>query len=276
MRKLALLLVIVAGCSGGARLPLAAKGEPVLEVRGAVKNGPFALGRADLDAMPRLGVHGVDPGTATEAVWEGASVAALVAERVELLKGADTVLVRTADGAAIPIPLTLVRQLKPVLADRANGAPLATRVLAWPTLEQRGLGTDPRAPGWWAREVVAFELVDWQRTFASALATPVGAPDSARRGAGWYGERCVACHRMRGAGGSRGPDLTTVAARLGQAPFEALLERHPGWTTGVGDPPGAEGAAELWSYLRSVAAAAPGAQPTALTAESAAPSSTPQ
>ena len=53
---------------------------------------------------------------------------------------------------AIPIPLTVIRQLKPVLADRADGTRLATKILAWPTEHQQGLATDPRAATWWARE----------------------------------------------------------------------------------------------------------------------------
>lgn len=270
MRKLGLapVVLVLAACSGGgARLPKAAQGAQVLEVRGAVKHGPFALGRADLDRLPRRSVRGVDVVSGAAAEWEGISVAAIVSDRVELAKGADTVIVRTSEGAAIPIPLTLVRQLKPVLADRANGTRLPAPVLAWPTLEQRGLETDPRARAWWAREVVAFEIVEWQRTFGSALATPDGAPDAARRGSAWYGERCVTCHKMRGAGGSRGPDLTTVAARLRQAPFEALLETHPGWATAGGDTPGAEGAVELWAFLRAVATSPQGTRPEALTAE---------
>jgi hypothetical protein len=254
MRKSWIVLGLLVACSGGSRLPTTAHGEKVLEVRGAIKGAPFALGRADLEKLPRRAVRGVEPATGRSATWEGVSIAAIVSERVELPKGADTVVVRTADRAAIPIPLTLVRQWSPVLADRADGVRLPSPVLAWPTLEQRGLPTDPRAHGWWAQDVVALEIVDWQKAFAGALAAPDGAPDAARRGAGWYGDRCIQCHRMRGAGGERGPDLTTVAARLQTGPFAALLEHHPGWKWPGGDPPDAQGAEELWSFLRAVAA----------------------
>ncbi len=129
--------------------------------------------------------------------------------------------------------------------------------------------TDPRAGLWWARDVVAFEIVDWQKTYGAALATPDGAADGARRGSGWYGERCISCHRMRGVGGERGPDLTTVAARIRPAPFAALLEKHPGWTGTGGDPPGEEAASEVWAFLRAVAAAGPGTPPESFTAERA-------
>jgi mono/diheme cytochrome c family protein len=270
MKYFALLLAVAAACSSaGPRLPRTARGEPVLEVRGALEKGAHVLGRADLDALPRHAVRGVDPASGREATWEGVPVATLVSERVDLAKGADTVVVRSADGAAIPIPLTVIRTLKPVLADRADGARLPAPVLAWPSLEQRGLATDPRAVGWWTHGVVAFELVEWQRAFAEALATPDGAPDAARRGSGWFTERCVSCHLMRGAGGARGPDLTTVAARLRPGPFAALLQDHPGWTGVPGDPPGPEGAEELWSFLRAVAEQSSGGRTDVLKAETA-------
>jgi len=264
MRKLGVLLASLAACSGGARLPKTAQGAPLVEVRGAVKQGPYALGRADLDKLPRRGVRGVDPASGREALWEGASVAEMVSARVELDKGADTVIVRTADRAAIPIPITIIRQNRPVLADRADGARLASMVLAWPTLEQRGLETDPRAAQWWARDVVAFEIAAWPKTFGAALATPEGVADAARRGSGWYAERCISCHRMRGAGGERGPDLTTVAARIERPPFAALLVKHPGWSGG-GERPGEEAVEELWAFLRAMASA--GAPAPALAAE---------
>lgn len=273
MRKIALVALLVAACSSsrGPRLPSSAQGEPVLEVRGALEKGPHALGRADLAALPRGAVRGIDPATGREAVWEGVSLAALVSERVDLEKRADTVVVRTADGGAIPVPLTVVRTLKPVLADRADGVQIAVPVVAWPGREQRGLESEPRAVGWWARDVIALEIVEWEATYAPALAAPDGSPEAARRGAGWYAERCVNCHGMRGVGGARGPDLTTVAARLGPPSLATLLERHPGWYGLPGDPPGPQGVEELWSFLR-VVAVTPAARPDDLRAESVPPS----
>lgn len=269
MRKLGLLvLVAAAACSSRERLPRSAKGTPVLEVRGAIKGGPHALGQADLERLPRLKVHGVDPRTGQLQLWEGASLSVLVSDRVELKRGADTVLARTADRAAIPIPLTVIRQLQPVVADRRDGARLPTVQIAWPTVDQRGLATDPRAASWWARDVVALELVDWQRTFGPALAAGEGAPDAARRGAGVYAESCIACHRVRGQGGERGPELTTVASRLHPQAFVALLPSHPGWKERrVGDAVD-ESSAELWAFLRAVAAVPGGAgTPEEATAE---------
>lgn len=261
MRKLGLFLVSLAACSGGPRLPKTAQGTPAITVGGAVKGGPFALGRADLEKVPRRSVRGVDPASGREAVWEGTSVDEIVSKRVDVMRGADVVLVRTADRAAIAIPLTVLVQNKPVLADRADGARISANVLAWPTVEQRGLETDPRATSWWARDVVGFDLVDSQKTFGPALATPDGAADGARRGSSLFGERCIACHRMRGVGGQRGPELTTVASRMRQAPFSALLDKHPGWKGTGGDPPGEQGAAALWSFLQAVAVSAPNAPP---------------
>jgi hypothetical protein len=265
MRKLVLVILCAAGaCSSGPRLPRTARGEPVLEVRGALEHGPHALGSADLDQLPRRTVKGTDPVSGKTALWEGASVAALVSERVEVKKGADIAIVRTADRSAIPVPLTLIRQLKPVLADKADGARLATKVLAWPTDDQQGLATDPRAASWWARDVVAFEIVEWQQTFGPALASPVGATDEARRGASRFADSCISCHRLRGVGGEKGPDLTAAAARLKPEPFAAMLGDHPGWTERREERAGFEAAAEIWAFLRAVAAspsAAPAGEP---------------
>jgi mono/diheme cytochrome c family protein len=254
MRKLAFFLVVAAAaCSSKERLPRAAQGAPVLEVRGAIKGGPHELGRGDLEKLPRLKVNGVDPRTGRPAVFEGPSLAVLVSDRVELRRGADTVLVRTSDRAAIPIPLPVIRQLKPVLADRMDGVRITPMEIAWPNAEQRGLATDPRAAAWWARDVVALEIVDWQRTFGPALAPPEGAQDEARRGAGVYAESCISCHRVRGQGGERGPDLTTVALRIAPQRFAELLPAHPGWTDRRLRDGSTEGVGEVWAFLRGVA-----------------------
>jgi mono/diheme cytochrome c family protein len=274
MRNIGLLLLsaAAAACSSGPRLPRAPEGAPVMEVTGAVKGAPFALGHADLARMPRLSVRGQEPRTGTAAVWEGVSVAALVSERVNVRKGADTAIVRTADRAAIPVPLTMIRQLKPVLADRADGVRLGTKILAWPTEQQQGLATDPRSATWWARDVIAFEIVDWQRTFGPALAAPDGSADAARRGSAVYAESCVSCHRMRGVGGERGPELTTIAARLGAGAFASILAGHREWS----ERPPAEtssdvAASDVWSFLKYVALATGEAPNRQLTADSAEP-----
>lgn len=262
MRKRSVGLIFLAvACSGSPKLPRSPDGAAVLEVRGAVKHGPYALGRGDLERLPRGAVRGVDPAGGDAALFEGPSVAAVVSERVEVTPGADTVIVRTGDHAAVPVPLTMIRQLKPVLAERKDGVHLTPRVLAWPNAEQRAINTDPRARSWWARDVLAFEIVDWQRTYGPALAAPVGASDDARRGSAHFAERCVSCHKVRGAGGARGPDLTTVAARMRAEPFSELLTGHPGMEERAAEEPAAQRTIEVWTFLRAVATVSRGERP---------------
>lgn len=256
MTKPMIAAVLALAACGPAKsgLPRAAPGDAVVEIRGAVKGGPFPLSDRGLRALPQRAVHGVDPNSGREASWEGVPLSVLVNDRVERKKGADTVLVRTADKAAVPIPITLVRQLRPVLADRADGARVPL-VVAWPNLEQIGLGTDPRQPLWWAHDVVALEIVDFYATIGRALGTPEGAPDGARLGSDTFAARCVACHALRGAGGQKGPDLTQVATRLSSDAFRKLLESHPGWAQRGYDTPGPEAALDLWAFLRAVSMA---------------------
>jgi hypothetical protein len=250
------VLLAVAACSSssGPRLPRAARGEKVLEIRGAVEDGPYVLGEEDLAALPRRSVRGVDPVTGREARWEGTPLALLVSDRVAPKKGADTVIVRTAEGTAVPIPLTVIRQRRPILADRADGVPIGTKIVAWPNLEQAGLPGDPRQASWWARGPRALEIVYWQRTLGTALAAPAGAPDRARLGSGEFAARCVGCHRLRSAGGERGPDLTAVAERLSHERFLERMARHPVRIESGLEPPGADASEDLWVFLRAVAA----------------------
>jgi hypothetical protein len=253
-----LLLAVAACSSSGPRLPRTARGEQVIEIRGAVEGGPYVLGEEDLARLPRHAVRGLDPVTGREARWEGTPLALLVSDRAAPKKGTDTVIVRTADGVALPIPLTVIRQLRPVLADRADGAPIAPRVLAWPNLEQAGLTTDPRQATWWARGPRALEFVYWQRTLGMALAAPPGAPDRARLGSGEYAARCVGCHRLRTAGGERGPDLTRVSERLSYGRFKELLRSHPTPSDGGAEPPNPDATEDLWVFLHAVAASRDG------------------
>jgi hypothetical protein len=248
-------VVLLAAC-GTAKTPLprAAPGTGILEVRGAVKGAPVPLSERELRALPQRAIRGVDPATGREATWMGVPLAVLVNDRVERKKGADTVIVRTADKAAVPIPITLVRQLHAVLADRADGERVPL-VVAWPNAEQIGLTTDPRQPLWWAHDVVALEIVDFQAALGRALWPPEGAPDGARLGSDTFASRCIACHALRGAGGQKGPDLTEVATRLSPEAFRKHLETHPGWAQRGYETPGPEAALDLWSFLRSVSMA---------------------
>jgi mono/diheme cytochrome c family protein len=237
----------------------------VLEVRGAVKGGPFQLGAADLAALRQRTVRGADPASpaSAEARWAGVDLAALLADHLELTGDADTVVFRTADGMAVPVPISVIGQLLPVLADRADGQPLPERVVAWPSAAQPGMASDPRAPGWWARRVTALELVSGPRVLGRALHVPEAAYPGARAGAAIFGQRCLPCHRVQGGGGERGPELTRVTDRLALAELRRKLEAHPGWHIPGQAEPSPQAAAQLDAFLRTVAAydALPGDHP---------------
>jgi hypothetical protein len=258
MRKVGILvLAALSACSSKVLLPRSTQGQPVLEVRGAIAEGPHSLGRAELDRLPRLKFRGTDPRTGETTEWEGPSVVSLVSDHVDLMRGSDTAVIRTSDGAAIPVPLGIIRTFRPVLADRAAGVRLAVPVVAWPTEAQRGLLTDPRAGSWWARDVVAFEIVSWQRTYGTALAPPEGAGDAARRGADAYVESCTGCHKLRGVGGTKGPDLSTVALRIRDDAFLRLLPKHPGALERRLRDTSDAWQGEVWAFLGAIAALPP-------------------
>lgn len=248
------MILAVAGlaCSSGPRLPRTADAV-ALEVGGAVKGGPFRLSEADVAALPRGEVRGVDPRTGQAAQYEGLALAELE-ERVELERGADTLVLRSADGEAIPVPLSVVRQLRPVLAARAGGAALDARVVAWPNVQHHGLNTDPRAPLWWVRRVVKIEFVPWHRVYGKALRIPEGAPGGALAGARTFGSRCIGCHEIRGTGGANGPALERGGPFTEPARLRALLADHPG-VGGAGlAGPAEERVEELATFLRVIAA----------------------
>jgi len=250
------LLVLAAACSSSIRIAKVPHGKPALRIGGEVKGGPFELGEQDLAALPRRKVRGADLATGREAVYEGADLAPSLA-RLELEKGVDTLVARTADHRAIAIPLTMIHQARPVLADRIDGSVAAELILAWPNAEQRGLASDPREPAWWAQGVVELDLVNGFNVYGRALAVPDGSPEGAHVGADLTGARCLGCHRLRKAGGEKGPDLTRVAERVPLDGFRALLARgHPGWALPGLDPPGDAAARQVWLFLKAVAAEA--------------------
>ncbi len=252
----------LAACGGGPRLPRQPTGETLLAVRGLVKGGPYLLGRKDLEALPRARLRGIDPHTGREAEYEGVSLSKVVTDRLDLKKGADVLVVRTSDHEAVPVTLWVVRQFRPVLAYSMDGAPLPKLVLAWPNVEQSGLWTDPRAIDWWAQDVVALELADWEKTYGRALRLPPGAPDDARLGAEQYGYRCISCHRVRGVGGERGPELTLAAAKLSPDAFARAVQAHRLWPQARPEAaPAPEVVARVDAFLRIVAAVAPTEEP---------------
>jgi len=242
----------------------------VLTVRGKVEHGPFLFGAGDLPDLPRRSFQARPPTTGRTAVFEGLSLAEILSSKLAVQEKADTVVLRSRDGSAVPVPLVLVKQWKPILADRADGRPLAewamgvgARVgpllLAWPNVDNPGLATDPRAPAFWAGAVDAVELVVWRQTWGRALRAPAGAADAARLGADAFLYQCMACHRLRGVGGERGPDLTrglgggdpdAFAARI--RPHLASVGRAPASGEGEGEALG-----RIARFLAAVEATAP-------------------
>ena len=173
---------------------------------------------------------GVDPVTGREARWEGTPLALLVSDRVAPKKGADTVIVRTAEGTAVPIPLTVIRQRRPILADRADGVPIGTRDRArGRTWSRRGSPTIRARRSWWARGSRALEIVYWQRAPRDRARR---ARRRARRRAARLGRVRRALRRVppapRARADERGPDLTAVA----DAPVARTLPRAHGASSG--------------------------------------------
>lgn len=249
------LLALAAACAVGPRLPREPTGTRVLEVTGRIRGGRHVVGAGDLASWPRRSLRGADPLTGRTAAYEGADLSALLGG-VERERGVDTVIVRTSGRVAAAVPLWIVWQFRPVLADRADGAPLPGLVLAWPNAEQPGLGGDPRALAWWATGVVALELVEWP-VHARALAPPAGASDAARLGAGPFQARCLACHVLRGVGGGAGPDLTFVEERLAPDAFATAVRDHRAWPASRPEvAPPAEETERIRAYLAAVGAAA--------------------
>ena len=250
----------VAGC-GGPQLPKAARGEVLVTVEGKVKYGPFPLGRADLEALPRTGFRAVDPATGREARYDGVSLRQVLADRIEGIEGADTVVVHTATREALPLPPMVLRQYRPILADRIDGQPVPPQ-LAWPNLDQLGLQRDPRALLWWARQVERLELIAWDRTWGRSLRPPPGASDAARLGGGQYALRCTPCHQLGKAGGARGPALDGAGSRLGLTGFMAVLRTHAIWQERLGTElsPGDQVAGQIHAFLSAVDLAGDGQQ----------------
>jgi mono/diheme cytochrome c family protein len=245
------------------RGPRPADGEIALSVEGKVEGGPLYLTRAEAGRLPRRSFLAREPVTGREVRFEGISLAALLDDQARPEKRADIAVIRARDGGAVDIPLVRIRELSPVLADRAYGWPVAvwarearvpaeTWVLAWPNLDQPGLDSDPRARWWWATGVRRVVLESWLATYGKALRVPAGAPDGAQRGAEDVQLHCMACHRVRGAGGERGPDLTGALKDRTPAAFAGSVRPH---ALERGLLPGPEGEAALLriaTFLRSI------------------------
>jgi mono/diheme cytochrome c family protein len=262
MRRI-LALVALAGCSGPHLRP-PAPGDP-LAISGAVEGGRLGIGAADLAALPRRTVRGVEPHDGREASFQGADLAPFLSERVPLKPGADVAIFHGRGGYRAAVPLNAIRQSRPVLASAADGKKLdewdpaaGPLLLAWPDSEAPGLDSDPRQRWFWVRGVTLIELGLWQDGPGRALRVPPGAGDDARRGAEAFGAQCIHCHRLRGRGGEVGPDLTSWMRSAADASRLAeVLKDHLARKSGLkGVPePGAQEVREVGAFLRSLALA---------------------
>ncbi|HTP29360.1 MAG TPA: hypothetical protein VMK12_27310 [Anaeromyxobacteraceae bacterium] len=160
-------------------------------------------------------------------------MAALLDDQVDVAKDADTAIFHARDGYAVPVPLIVLRQLKPVLADKVNGVPVrdwseqaAPLQLAWPNLDQPGIDSDPRQRWWWVGSVTRVELQNWLATYGKALHVPAGAGNEALMGAQAVVVSCIACHRVRGLGGTVGPELKGSTVRRDRRWFLAKMQGH--------------------------------------------------
>ncbi|HZZ84528.1 MAG TPA: hypothetical protein VFE30_08320 [Anaeromyxobacteraceae bacterium] len=260
MRKpVATILAAACALACGAPRPRPPSGPAALTVKGRVENGPFVFGREDLARLPRRAFRAQDPRAGRAVAFEGISLAPLLADEMALGRGVDTAAIRGADGYLAAVPLSAIRQLRPVLADRADGQPLRALRLVWPNLDWPGLETDPRTRFWWVEGVVDVDVLVWERSFGRALRLPAGASDAARLGADGFVTWCFSCHRLRGVGGERGAELTKAARALGAGRTEERARRHGGAEAArLGSPPPPEGVpAQIAAFLAAVEAAGP-------------------
>jgi len=231
-------------------------------VDGAVEEGPYRFGRDDLPQLPHRSFSAISPSSGREERFEGIAVVPFLGDHVSLEKGTDLAVFHGEGGLVAAVSIATLRQTKPVLAYRgdhpAEASPLE---LAWPNLEQPGIETDPRMAGWWLKEVDRIEMRSFNASYGRALRVPFGASEEARLGAEEVTSACLGCHRLRGVGGSRGPELKNLDVARDPARFSARLAEHeerllnaratPGW--------GARRQHEIAAFLRAVELSASGA-----------------
>jgi len=93
----------------------------------------------------------------------------------------------------------------------------------------------------------------WVRTYGRALALPPEASDQARRGVEHVAGHCLPCHRVRGAGGTRGPDLARSLSGWPAQRIAAWLVPH---STQAWLPDGSDGdqaRREIAAFLQAAA-----------------------
>src|SRR5512142_288684 len=245
--SLALAAMFIA-CAGPR--PRTPRGEVVVSFEGKVENGPFRFGKGDLPTLPRRSFKAVSPVTGKEASFDGLVVSTILSDEMELGKGVDVAIFHGNDGYAAPVPIAALRQLKPILADKVNGAPAADWAkaaaplqLAWPNVDQPGIDSDPRMRWWWVGGVKRVEMQSWITTYGKALHVPQGSSDDARLGAESISVSCMACHKVRGVGGTRGPELRAGVVPGDLQAFSDAMREHLAKTSGMGAAPETSSAA---------------------------------
>jgi hypothetical protein len=251
MRNLLLAIALLACACAGSRAHKAA-GEAVLTIAGKVEQGPYTFNRADLKTLPRRSFRAVPPAAQAPLKYDGVAVAAVLADVIEVGKGADTVLFFGKDGYVMPVPTAAIRQLRPVLADVVADAPEASLLLAWPNVDQPGIDSDPRMRWWWVPGVTRVELQSWSATYGRALRVPTGSSDDARLGSDAFAVQCMACHRLRAVGGTRGRDLTQIAAKRDPQALAAEMRVHLAQVGPPGNEPAPAAIRQIAAFLREV------------------------
>jgi hypothetical protein len=267
MKKRTLLAAAALVACAGPR-PHPPHGALVLTVDGKVEQGAFTFGADDLPQLPRRAFEGAAPAPRPSgAKFEGVAVAKLLGDEVDVARGSDVAVFHGEGGYAAVVPLATLRQIRPVLADEVDGQPVGKwragagpLQLAWPNLEQPGIDSDPRMRGWWVGGVTRIEMQSWIASYGRALRVPPGAGDDARKGAS-AAVSCLSCHKLRGSGGTAGPELRDLQIAADPGKFEARMREHLGRVAPPGtvlDPIATAAAAhDVTAFLKAVELAGP-------------------
>ena len=257
MRNLLLALALLA-CAAP-KTPRPARGEVVLSVTGRLEHGPYNFGRDDLKQLPRRSFCAISPAASSPEKFDGVAVAALLSDAIDVKKGVDTAVFYGKDGYIAPVSIAAIRQLRPVLADRVDDEAVgswrdgaAPFVLAWPNVDQPGIDTDPRMRWWWVTGVTKLEMQSWTASYGRALRVPAGASDDARLGADAFSVQCMNCHKLRGFGGTRGPDLTAAASTKDIQALASSMRDHLQRVGPPGIEPSPAALRQIAAFLREI------------------------
>jgi mono/diheme cytochrome c family protein len=259
MRKRFLLLVPLLACSGlSTRRP--ADGD-ALVIDGKLEGGAMGLTLADLARLPQRKLQGADPRAGRTLSFAGVALQPLLTELLPLRRNPDLAIFYGRGGYRVAVPFNAIRQSLPILALSADGKPVGDALegagpllLAWPDAEAPGLDSDPRHRWWWVRAVSRVEIASWQESYGRALRVPPGASDEARHGAELFASQCIHCHRLRGQGGTVGPDLSGWLSMPDAPALQGVLRDHLQTRSGIpATPPLAPAQVqEVAAFLRGV------------------------